>query len=76
MSAESDCFRAEIAQLGYSQSSFAREMRALGDPREVKVILRNIANYCTGATRVPGEMSVILRLLHDRAEHWAGSAPL
>jgi len=60
-------FRAELARLGLSQSSLARLMRELGDPREAPTILRSVANWCRGVYAVPGEMWVVIRLLGERA---------
>jgi len=56
-------FRAALERLGFNQSSFARQLIELGDPRPFATIIRNISNYCRGATSVPGEMCVILYLL-------------
>jgi hypothetical protein len=61
MSAEE--FRAALKRLGFNQSTFARRLIELGDPRSFSAVIRNISNYCRGATSVPGEMSVILTLL-------------
>jgi len=58
-----DGFRERIDALGFTQSSLAREMQRLGDPRPWKTILRNISNWARGATDVPGEMWVVLHLL-------------
>ena len=59
-------FREKLAELGHTQSSFAREMSALGDPRPVSVILRGISRIATGSVAVPGEMRVVLSLLATR----------
>jgi hypothetical protein len=56
-------FAKVIASKGYSQSSLARKLHALGDPRSVPTILRSISNYCRGVTAVPGEMVALLTLL-------------
>lgn len=56
-------FRERLAALGFNQSSFARRLIELGDPRSFAAVLRSVANYATGATGVPGEMAVILTLL-------------
>lgn len=60
---DAEWFRGEIADLGYTQSSLARRMAALGDTRDPKVILRGISRMATGAVAVSGEMRVILALL-------------
>jgi hypothetical protein len=64
----SAAFRAELDQLGLSQSALARRMSELGDPRDVKTILRSVSNWCRGAVAVPGEMWVVIRLLADRPD--------
>ena len=56
-------FRERLAVLGYSQSSFARALIEMGDPRPFTTVLRAISNYCRGATGVPPEMPVILRMM-------------
>lgn len=59
-------FRDAIRQIGLSQSGLARTMRGLGDPRSQPTLLRSISNWCRGKSSVPGEMWVVLRLLHER----------
>jgi hypothetical protein len=56
-------FRARLERIGLNQSSFARMLIELGDPRSFSTVLRSIANYATGATAVPAEMIVILNLI-------------
>ena len=56
-------FRASLDRLGFSQSAFAREMQALGDPRSFPTILRSVSNWCRGETAVPGEVWVVITLL-------------
>jgi hypothetical protein len=58
-------FREQLSQLGYTQSSFAREMSAKGDPRNLKVILRGISRMATGVVGISGEMRVILSLMRE-----------
>ena len=66
-------FRERLAALGYTQSSFAREMIALGDPRNPKVILRGINRMATGVHSVSAEMRVILSLMSRGDEQsWNG----
>jgi hypothetical protein len=60
-------FRAELARLGLTQSSLARLMRELGDPRDVPAIPRSVANWARGVCAIPGEMWVVIRLLGERA---------
>ncbi|MFH5927204.1 hypothetical protein [Roseomonas xinghualingensis] len=59
-------FRERLAALGYTQSSLAREMARMGDPRNPKVILRGISRIATGDVALSGEMRVILHLLGER----------
>ena len=59
-------FRQRLADLGLSQSAFAREIEAYGDPRDPKVILRGINRIATGIVNVSGELHVILNLLAQR----------
>ena len=58
-------FRDTLEELGHSQSSLARLMTGLGDPRPPAVILRSINRMATAQSRVSGEMRVILRLLQS-----------
>lgn len=60
---DAETFRAALDRLGLSQSGLARLMRELGDPRSQPTLLRSVSNWCTGATAVPGEMWVVIRLL-------------
>lgn len=56
-------FRSCLTALGFNQSSFARRLIELGDPRSFSTILRSVTNHACGVTGVPGEMVVILRLM-------------
>ena len=56
-------FRAALADLGFTQSSFVRKLIELGDHRKFETILRSVANYARGVSCVPGEMCVVLNLL-------------
>lgn len=56
-------FRARLTALGFNQSSFARRLIELGDPRSFSTLLRSIANYAAGNTSVPAEIVVILNLM-------------
>lgn len=58
-------FRAALERLGFNQSTFARRLQALGDPRSFQTILRSVSNWCRGAVAVPGEMCVVLTLLQQ-----------
>jgi hypothetical protein len=60
-------FRNRLTQLGFNQSSFARRLIELGDPRSFTTVLRSIANYATGVTSVPGELVVVLNLMGGSA---------
>lgn len=62
-----DGFREWMERRGLNQTSLARLLHELGDPRPVPTILRTIANWARGVTAVPGEMVVITRLLDERA---------
>jgi hypothetical protein len=59
-------FRARIARLGMTQTSFASLMKRLGDDRNEKNILRSIQRMVAGDNRVSGEMKVLLGLLEAR----------
>lgn len=58
---------AEFAQWlerqGYDQSSFARTLIELGDPRSFTAVVRLVNNQARGETKVSGEMAVICRLM-------------
>jgi len=56
-------FREALESLGFNQSSFARRMIELGDPRSFETALRTISNYARGASGVPAEMEVVLRAM-------------
>ena len=59
----SERLRAQLEDLGFSQTGFAGLMTALGDNREIKTILRSIQRMASGDARLSGEMQVILTLL-------------
>jgi hypothetical protein len=59
-------FRGLLEDMGFNQSSFARRLIELGDPRSFETALRSIANYARGASGVPAEMVVVLRVM----ERW------
>jgi hypothetical protein len=59
----SDEFRIAIERIGLTQSSLARRMQALGDPRPFPTILRTISNQVRGVSAVSGEMCVVMCLL-------------
>jgi hypothetical protein len=58
-----DEFRISIERIGLTQSSLARRMQALGDPRTFPTILRSISNQVRGVSAVSGEMCVVMNLL-------------
>jgi hypothetical protein len=59
-------FRTWLERSDLTQSGLARLMREMGDPRSQPTLLRSISNWATGATALPGEMHVLMRLLQAR----------
>lgn len=56
-------FRAQLAELGLTQSSFARWLQEHGDDRRLGTILRHVQRMANGEARVSGEMRVILTMM-------------
>jgi hypothetical protein len=56
-------FRAELAEIGETQSGLARLMKRCGDDREQGNILRSIQRMAAGDARISGEMRVLLHFL-------------
>jgi hypothetical protein len=54
--------RGAIAELGYTQSGFARRLQELGDDRPVKNILRTVQRMIAGDARVSGEIRAFIGL--------------
>ena len=61
-------FRAELAALGMTQSSFAKWLKRRGDDRKDATILRHVQRMANGEARVSGEMRVILSMMRAGAE--------
>jgi hypothetical protein len=60
-------FRAFLAEIGATQSGFARTMRRLGDDRERDTIRRHVERMATGQARISGQMRVIMSIFrHSR----------
>ncbi len=60
-----DDFRAFLAEIGESQSSFARTLKRIGDDREMGTILRHVQRMATGEARISGEMRVIMAVFRN-----------
>jgi hypothetical protein len=58
-------FRAFLAEIDESQSSFARTLRCMGDDRQPGTILRHMQRMATGEARISGEMRVIMTILRQ-----------
>ena len=58
-------FREQLKELGYTQSSFAREISEKGDPRHPEVIRRGVSRMATGVVGISGEMRVIISLMRE-----------
>ena len=60
-----DEFRAFLAEIGESQTSFARTLKRIGDDREMGTILRHVQRMATGEARISGEMRVIMAVFRN-----------
>jgi alpha-D-ribose 1-methylphosphonate 5-triphosphate synthase subunit PhnH len=60
-------FRAFLDELGETQASFSRMLKANGDPRPIVTIDRNVRRWATGEVRLPGEVWVIMQLMRREA---------
>jgi hypothetical protein len=60
---EQNEFRAFLAHVGHTQSSFARAMKDMGDDRTTTVILRHVQRLVAGDVRISGEMRVIMFMM-------------
>lgn len=58
--------QAALDEIGMNQTDLVRFMRKHGDDRPHETIRRTVGNWCRGATRVPGEMRVLVRILQER----------
>jgi hypothetical protein len=56
-------FRAQLAELGQTQSGFAKWLEKRGDDRKPATILRHVQRMANGEARVSGEMRVILSMM-------------
>ena len=63
-------FLAALAHMGFSQSSFARFLKDMGDDRTELTILRSIQRMVSGDHRISGEMRALIGVLQQ-----AGGAP-
>ena len=67
-------FKAQLEELGQTQSGFARWLEKRGDDRKPGTILRYVQRMANGEARVSGEMRVILSMMragarkHSKAE--------
>jgi hypothetical protein len=58
-------FRAFLAEIGETQSSFAKTLKRIGDDRSPGTILRHIQRMATGEARISGEMRVIMAIMRN-----------
>ena len=58
-------FRAFLAEIGASQSGFARSLKRLGDDRAKATILRSVERMATGEVRIAGTMRVIMSIFRN-----------
>jgi hypothetical protein len=66
-STSADEFRAFLAEIGQTQSGFARTMIRLGDDRAKGTVARHIQRMATGEARISGEMRVIMSIFRNSA---------
>lgn len=60
-------FRQFLAEIGETQSGFARTLKRLGDDRAKATIRRHIERIATGEARLSGQMRVIMSIFrHSR----------
>jgi hypothetical protein len=64
-------FKAELEELGLTQSGFAKWLKKRGDDRQPGTILRHIQRMAGGEARVSGEMRVILSMMRAGAKKQA-----
>lgn len=58
-------FRAFLAEIGESQSGFARTLLRMGDDRKKGTVLRHVQRMATGEARISGEMRVIMSVFRN-----------
>lgn len=56
-------FLSAIARHGFSQSSFARWLKDMGDDRTDATILRSVQRMAAGEHRISGEMRALMGVL-------------
>jgi hypothetical protein len=64
-------FKAQLEELGQTQSGFARWLEKRGDDRKPGTILRHVQRMANGEARVSGEMRVILNMMQAGAKKQA-----
>jgi hypothetical protein len=68
-------FRAQLAELGQTQTSFAKWLEKRGDDRKPATILRHVQRMANGEARVSGEMRVILSMMQaGKTKHQKNAA--
>ena len=62
-------FRAWLSARGLSQFEFARRLVAMGDPRPLASVIRNVSEWCRASrgTALPWEAVMVTRLLERDA---------
>lgn len=68
-------FRVFLAEIGETQSGFARTLKRLGDDRADATILRHVQRMATGEARISGEMRVIMSILRHSRRKRAAQQP-
>ena len=58
-------FRAFLAEIGATQSGFARTLKRLGDDRAKATIVRHVERMATGKARISGAMRVIMSIFRN-----------
>jgi hypothetical protein len=69
-----DEFRAFLAEIGETQSSFDRTLKRMGDDRADGTILRHVQRMATGEARISGEMRVIMSVFRNSRRKRAKAA--
>ena len=60
-----DEFRTFLAEIGETQSGFARTLQRMGDDRQRGTILRHVQRIASGEARISGEMRVIMTIFRN-----------
>ncbi len=58
-------FRAFLAEIGESQSGFARTLIRLGDPRPKANVQRHVERMASGEARISGPMHVVMTIFRN-----------